>query len=162
MMAKQFYFYFGNANPGTYTGLSPTFIIFNISGMSATPAPGITEFFGTGATGIYGFQYGSTASAAFVIDGGSTLTISSIRYIVGSIDPVMSVDQSIGYQTDSFGSTNADPTTLFGQVKRAQEFNEGNKVYTKSNGLWDIYSRGSSALLREKALVNSTTSATSS
>jgi hypothetical protein len=160
-MAKQFYLYFGNGNPGSYTGLSPSFIIFNSAGVSLTP-PGITEFASSGATGIYGFQYGSTVGAAFVIDGGATLTTASIRYIVGSIDPVMSIDQSIGYSTDSFGSTTSDPSTIFGQVKRAQEFNEGNKVFTKSTGFWDIYSRGSSTLLREKVLSNTTTSATSS
>ena len=67
-MAKQFFFYFGNGLPGSYTGLSPSFIIFNMAGVTLTP-PGITEFVGSGATGIYGFQYGSTVGAAFVIDG---------------------------------------------------------------------------------------------
>lgn len=160
-MAKQFYFYFGNTTPATYNGLFPTFIIFNVGGISATPAPGITEFATAGATGIYGFQYGSTAGVAFVIDGGVTIAITAARYIVGSIDPFMSVDQSIGYSTDSFGSTSTDPSTVFGQTKRLLEFNEGNKIYTKSNGVWDIYSRGSSALLREKTLTNNTSTASS-
>lgn len=185
-MAKQFYFYFGSGLPGSYTGLSPTFVIFNVGGISAAPAPGITEFVSSGATGIYGFQYGITASVAFVIDGGATLTSANIRYITGSIDPVMSVDQTIGYApsttlgpttalgyadrvnnaigytTDSFGSTLSDPVSVMGYAKRHLEFNEGNMVFTKATGTWDIYSRGSSTLLREKALSNTTSSATRS
>lgn len=164
-MSKQFYFYFGNALPASYTGLQPTMIIFNVNGFSAAPAPGITEFASSGATGIYGFQYGSTASVAFVIDGGATLTTSSIRYITGSIDPVMSVDQSIGYSSDSFGSTASDPTTLFGKANRNQEVQEGDKVFTKATGLWDNYNRatlkGNTTLLFEKALANNTSNATS-
>lgn len=161
-MAKQFYFYFGNGLPGSYTGLSPSFIIFNINGISATPGPGITEFASAGATGMYGFQYGISASVAFVIDGGATLTSTNIRYLSGSLDPVLSIDQSIGFSTDSFGSTNIDPPTMYGQLKRQQEFNEGNKTYNKTTGVWDISSRGSSTLLREKTLVNSSGTASSS
>ena len=157
-MSKQFYFTFGNSLPSGYTGLAPTFILFLQNGTTPVSPPSISEL--TAASGIYGFQYGITASIAFVIDGGATLTTASVRYITGSIDPVMSVDQAIGYGTDSFGSTNADPTTIFGQVKRNQEFNEGQKTFTKATGLWDISSRGASVLLTEKALTNTPTSAT--
>lgn len=160
-MSKQFYFTFGNGSPATYTGLSPTMTVFLWNGITALTGPICSEL--SVGTGIYGFQYGTTASIAFVIDGGATLSATpSIRYIVGSIDPVMAVDQSVGYNTDSFGSTAQDPTTLFGQAKRNQEFNEGAKVFTKSTALWDVFSRGSSALLLEKTLTNTTTSATSS
>lgn len=156
-MSKQFYFSFGNGSPASYTGLSPSLTVFLWNGITALIGPICSEL--SAGTGIYGFNYGTTASIAFVIDGGATLLQSSIRYIVGSIDPVMAVDQSVGYGTDSFGSTSLDPSTIFGQVKRAQEFNEGNKLFIKSTGLWDISSRGSSILLREKALTNTVTSA---
>lgn len=183
-MAKQYYFYFGNANPSSYTGLSPTFTLFNLNGTTPTTPPGISEL--AAGSGIYGFQYGITASVAFVIDGGATLTTASIRYIVNVLDPVNSVDQvlgyapsttqgpttalayldrlnnAVGYTADSFGSTLSDPASVMGYCKRNLEFNEGNKVYTKSTGIWDIYSRGSSTLLREKALTNTSSSATSS
>jgi hypothetical protein len=162
-MSKQFYFTFGNGDGATFTGLSPTLSLFLWNGLTALPAPAITEL--TAGTGIYGFQYGTTASIIFKVDGGATLSVgqfSGYRFFYGNIDPVLAVDQAIGYATDSFGSTATDPTTLYGQAKRNQEFNEGAKVFTKSTGIWDIYSRGSSALLLEKTLSNTTTSATSS
>lgn len=160
-MSKQFYFYFGNQLPGAYTGLSPTFLIFNVGGITPATPPGITEFASAGATGIYGFQYGATASVAFVIDGGATLIVSSVRYITGALDPVLSIDQSIGFASDSFGTSLTDPTTLFGHAKRNLERYEGAKVFTKSGGVWDVFSRGSTTLLFEKTLTNTASTATS-
>ncbi len=158
-MSKQMYFVFGNALPSSYTGLSPTFILYNWNGITAIPGPTIIET--TAGSGIYGFQYGGTQSIAWVIDGGATLTTNSIRYLSGSLDPVMVMDQSIGFSTDSVGSTLTDPTTLYGQIKRNQEFNEGDKTFTKSTGYWDVYARGGTLLLFEKALSNTLTNATS-
>ena len=164
-MSKLFYFTFGSGgqNPNVYTGLSPTFIVFSQNGNTPLTSPTIAEL--TPGSGIYGFTSGTTASIALIIDGGATLSTlsstSSFRYIRDAIDPILAVDQSVGYNTDSFGSTASDPTTLFGQAKRNQEFNEGDKYFTKSTGLWDNYNRGSTTLLFEKALTNTTTSATS-
>lgn len=59
-----------------------------------------------------------------------------------------------GDQASSFGSTGVDPTTVFGFLKRAQEFSEGNRAYTKATGILDYYSRGSSTLLREKTITD--------
>lgn len=58
----------------------------------------------------------------------------------------------IGDTDASFGSTSVDPTTVVGFLKRAQEATEGNSVFTKTSGVWDVFSRGSSALLFEKTL----------
>lgn len=66
----------------------------------------------------------------------------------------------IGSTASSFGSTSLDPVDLFGFLKRAQEINEGNETFTKSSGLLDFYSRGSSTLLREKTIIDSTTTTT--
>ncbi len=158
-MSKTYYLKFGTGNPATYTGLTPTFTVFSANGMTTLTAPGITE--GPVGSGIYGFQYGTTQSIVFLADGGVALS-SSDRYIIGSLDPVQAVDQTIGQVTDSYGTTLTDPASVLGYCKRAQEFNEGNKTFTKSTGIWDIYSRGSSTLLREKAITNTVTSATSS
>lgn len=68
----------------------------------------------------------------------------------------------IGTTADSFGSTGVDPTTLFGFLKRNQEFWEGNEIYTKATGLFDFYSRGSSTLLREKTISDSSSTTTKS
>ena len=164
---KQYYLKFGTGNPSSYTGLTPTFTIFSAMGLTTMAGPGITE--GPVGSGLYGFQYGPpTLSIVFLADGGVNLSATD-RYIVGGLDPVQAVDVTIGYpQTDSFGSTSIDPTTIAGYARRNLEFNEGDKNYNKSLGVWDIYSRGategvvSGTLLREKILTNTVTSATSS
>lgn len=66
----------------------------------------------------------------------------------------------LGSTTASYGTNSADPTTIFGFLKRAQETREGNETYTKASGLLDIYSRGSSQLLAEKTIADSSTSTT--
>lgn len=66
----------------------------------------------------------------------------------------------IGSTTSSFGTDSVDPSTLFGYLKRAQEVLEGNQIFNKSTGIWDIYSRGSSQLLREKTLAVSASTVT--
>jgi len=156
-MAKDYWMMFGSGNPADNTGLAPTMIVFQTAGGTAVAGPAITEP-GTG-TGLYKFSYGPTASIVFVCDGGSGLADSD-RYITGALDPIQAVDEKVGSSADSFGSTSVDPTTIFGYVKRNLEFNEGDASFNKTTGVWDISSRGSSTLLREKTLANNTTSTT--
>lgn len=158
-MAKQYWLKFGSGDPAINTGLFPTFTIFYAQGLTAITAPGITETPSGG--GLYSFSYEATMSIVFKVDGGSGLSATD-RYISSALDPVQAVDERIGQTTDSFGSTNVDPSTLFGSLKRNQEFQEGNAVFNKSTATWDIYSRGSSTLLAEKVLTNTVTSATKS
>ncbi len=66
----------------------------------------------------------------------------------------------LGDASSSFGSSILDPSTVFGYLKRGLEFWEGNAEFDKSNGQWDIYSRGSSTLLRTKTLTNDSSEAT--
>lgn len=285
-MAKTYYMRFGSGDPRTYTGLSPTFLIFSQNGTNVTP-PSIAEV--TGATGIYSFSWGTTTSIAFLADAATTSPGSSGRYVVGSLDPADRIDEvgstliafgttlvaigtsnialgttnvalgttnvaigtsnislgttnvalgtsnialgttnfalgttavaigtssialgttavaigtsnialgttnialgtsnvalgtsnfaanttllamgtsnayiiaSIGSSNSSFGTNTTDPTDLFGYLKRVQELLEGNNTYTKSTGVLDIYSRGSSQLLREKTFANNSTQVT--
>jgi hypothetical protein len=154
---KTYYLKFGSGDPSLFSGLTPTFTIFSANGLTALTPPGITE---TPATsGLYRFLYGPTISILFKADGGSSLA-SGDRYIVDALDPIQAVDEKVGTVSDSFGSTATDPTTVIGWLKRNQEFNEGNAVFTKSTGVWDVYTRGSSTLLMEKSLTNTTTAAT--
>lgn len=53
----------------------------------------------------------------------------------------------IGSTASSIGSNLVDPTDLFGFLKRAQEFREGNQVFNKVTGAWDISSRGNTLLI---------------
>jgi hypothetical protein len=158
---KSYTFSFGSGNPSTYTGLAPTFLTFNnISDGSSLARPGITEIF-TGS-GVYRFQYEPQADTPvfFLLDGGTTITSDADRYIKGNLDPIQQVDQVLGVTSASFGSTSTDPLNMYGLVKRIQEWLEGAETFYKATGVWDKYSRGSSTLLAEKTLTNSTTSTT--
>lgn len=159
-MANPWQLVFGDpgALPSNTTGLSPTFILFSLGGLTAIPAPGITET--PLGSGIYQFEYTPTLSVSFVADGGGS--IANGRYIPGALNPTMVVSNQVGALSDSFGSTAADPATLMGFAKRNQEFSEGNATFNKSSGVWDIYSRGSTTLLVEKTLTNTTSQATKS
>jgi hypothetical protein len=164
-MAKTYSLAFASTtgNPAINTGLSPTFIAFsaNVSGasfISVTP-PGITEI--PGVTGIYYFVYSPTLPIVWIADGGSVLS-GSARYISGSLDPIQSVDEKMGTLSDSFGSTSVDPQSALGYLKRLVENFEGAAVFTKSTGTWAVYSRGSSTLIFQKTLTNTTTRATKS
>lgn len=77
---------------------------------------------------------------------------SGITVIVPGISGIADL---IGNTASSFGSTSSDPATIFGYLKRLQEWNEGNSEFNKSTSLWDVFSRGSSTLLAEKTLLDS-------
>jgi hypothetical protein len=84
----------------------------------------------------------SALSASFAAFGLSYTTFSST--LVGDLN-------------SSFGSTSTDPSTLFGYLKRMQEFLEGDQVFTASSGTWMIYNRaslGTTTLLRTKTVTN--------
>lgn len=68
----------------------------------------------------------------------------------------------IGTAGSTIGGSATDPIDLFGYMKRALEFWEGNAAFNKTSGAWGIYSRGSSILLRSKTLTNATDGITKS
>ena len=156
-MAKTYYLRFGSGDPASYTGLTPTMAIFSANGLTAVSGPAISE--APTGSGIYSFTYGPTVSILFKADGGAALA-SGDRYIVGVLDPIQAVDEKVGSLSDSFGSTATDPQSVLGYLKRNQEVLEGNATFTKSTGIWQMYSRGSSTLLSQKTLTNSVSSAT--
>ncbi len=153
---KTYWLQFGSGNPATNTGLTPTLIQFFDQTGATLAAPGVTEIFS--GSGLYRFFYAPTLSIAFVADGGAALSATD-RYVTGVLDPIQSVDEKMGTTDSSFGSTSVDPSTALGYLKRLQEFLEGNAVFTKATGVWDVYSRGSSTLLRTKTLTNDLTEA---
>lgn len=161
-MAKTYWVNFGSGNPQNFAGLSPTLILFVAEGGTAMTAPTPFAEVGT-STGFYKFTYdpSPTFAVAFIADGGAALA-SSDRFVAGVLDPISAVDTRVGFSQDSFGSTNVDPATIYGLVKRLQENFEGNATFTKATGIWQVYSRGSSTLLSQKTLTNNTTQATKS
>lgn len=157
MATKIYYLKFGSGDPAPYSGLFPTFTIFSAQGLTSLTGPGVTEM-PTGS-GLYQFLYGATQAVVFKADGGAGLSAGD-RYISGTLDPIQAVDQQLGFVTDSFGSTATDPGSIWGYVKRLQEFFEGDQTFIKATGIWSLFNRGSSTLLRTKSLTNTTTSAT--
>lgn len=155
-MAKTYWITPGDSSttPSSFTGLSPTMTVFVNSGGSNVTGVTITEL--PAASGVYQFSYGPTLGMFFTVDWGLTIP-SGYRYTKGSLDPIQAVDERVGGilgNTDSIGSTATDPSTVVGYLKRALEFSEGNANYDKGTGVWSIYSRGSSTLLRVKTLTN--------
>ena len=143
---------FGTGNPASFTGLSPTFTIFKSMPSGADlAAPFISEI--PTNTGLYQFQYAPTLPISFVCDGGVSLAANN-RFVSGILDPIQAVDEKVGFDFDSFGSTAVDPSTLLGYAKRSLEVQEGDATFNKSTGAWDIYNRGATTLLREKNLTN--------
>ena len=143
-----------------YTGLTPTFTLFaDAAGGTATP-PGITEIIS--GTGVYTFTYAPTLAIFGQVDWGVSVP-TSVRYTRVVLDPIQAVDERVGgtlNNNDSIGTTVTDPTTVIGWLKRAQEFMEGNAVFTKATGVWTIYDRGGTNVIQVKSLANNATQAT--
>lgn len=58
----------------------------------------------------------------------------------------------IGTTVSSYGNSTLDPTDIMGYVKRLQEILEGNASFGRTQQTWDLYSRGSTTLLRSKSI----------
>lgn len=100
----------------------------------------------------------SVMGGSLSVMGGSLSVMGTTLSSIGTT--LLSGMSLLGNTTSSYGSTSVDPTTLFGFLKRNQEFWEGNQAYAKASGLMDFYSRGSSTLLAEKTISDSTTTTT--
>lgn len=159
MIAKNYLLKFGSGNPSSYSGLSPTFILFEIGPTLpwvGITSPGITEI--SSGSGLYTFAYQATLPIAFVADGGAALS-SNDRYVTGILDPIQAVDKYVGFPGDSIGSTNIDPSTLFGYSSRNQEFEEGLAYFDKTTGEWLIQTRGGTTF-QARVLTNNSGSVT--
>jgi len=120
------------------------------------------SLFAQGSTSLgYGFSVfaGLGFQGTTLVGIGTTLT--GVGNTLGAIGATTSaLGALVGDTTSSFGSTSIDPTTVFGFLKRVQEVQEGDQVYAKSTGIYDVYSRGSSTLLREKTISDTSTQTT--
>lgn len=105
---------------------------------------------------ILGYGVSNLALGTTILGYGISILagVASLSALGVSLNIVIS---GIGSTASSFGTDVSDPVDLFGYMKRLQELLEGNQAYTKLSGVWDMYSRGSSQLLREKTLANSVT-----
>lgn len=176
-MSKVYVVQFGTGYAASFTGLSPTFLNFAVVPLDTTTAPTISEF--PVGSGLYYFiaqpPVGPTQAINFTIDG-FTIGLGLSRYVSGAIDPDSGVGTSvaaigvtlanlsagnsfglIGTLADSFGSTLSDPSTVIGYLKRIQENLEGNSLFSKTSGQWQIWSRGSTYILGASTYPGSST-----
>lgn len=144
---------------GATTGLSATdrFIYGSCEALDSTNFGATTAALGSTLSGI-----GTTliAQGSTLVGTGTTLVAQGAT-LVAIGNTVLSINAAgIGSTASTFGSTSADPDTLFGYMKRIQELIEGNQDFNKTSGAWEMWSRGSSTLLRLKTLTNSTSGVT--
>ena len=173
MATKDYFLVFGSGNPATNTGLSPTFIQFLNNAGAATTSPSISEF---GSTGLYLFQYENQGSIVFTVDGdssGGAGLSDADRYIAGSMDNEnRSIDfiesfstalsAQIGTTASDIGNDSVDPSTVFGFLKRSQEYQEGDQTYTKATGVLEYEDRAGVTLLVSKTIVDGASTVTRS
>jgi len=100
------------------------------------------------ALGVSNYAWGNTNFAI-----GTTITgLVSVNSSLAT-----SIDARIGTTASAIGSTSVDPGDLFGFLKRAQEFREGDQDFNKVSGVWNINSRGGTLLI-SKTLSQSSSS----
>lgn len=161
-----------------------TSIAIGTTGLAAELAQGLTmqaigsSLFAFGssniALGTTGVAIGTTILASELAQGltmqaiGSTLTaLGTTSIAIGtslsaiSVTIVVSI-VGIGTVGSTFGGVASDPIDLFGYMKRIQENLEGNSTFTKLSGAWQIASRGSSTVLANKSVINTSTIVTKS
>ena len=179
MSVKSYYLRFGTRNPATYSGLSPTFIVWG-NALGVTTPPAISEISGTG---IYSFDYECNGTVAFVCDGATTGIQAADRYVAGSLDISDRIDEftgkagdiagfsslygqvlsnvtNIGTTADPIGDNLTDPTTLFGFLKRAEAAIEGQSDCTKGTGVLNTYDKTGATLINSRTISESGTSVT--
>lgn len=120
------------------------------------PADAIDEQLSqVGSSMIAGFTYLGSSIMLGLTGLGQSLAFGFTSIGQSLIFGFTSIDAKIGATTSSFGTTSTDPGTVFGYLKRALEFNEGNSTFAKSSGVWSILSRGSSTQIASKTLADS-------
>lgn len=105
------------------------------------------------ALGSTGVALGTTAVAL----GNTSVALGTTGVAIGTT--ALSYLGGIGTPASAIGSTSVNPTDLFGFLRRAQEFMEGNQTYTKATGALQFYSRGNT-LIAQKTVSDTSTQTT--
>jgi hypothetical protein len=102
------------------------------------------------------FAIGTTITAQGVSNAAQNVTI-----LAQGLSITVAV-AGVGTVASSYGSNVADPTDLFGYMKRVLENLEGNNTYNKVSGAFTFLSRGSTTILATKTITNSVSLVTKS
>ncbi len=112
--------------------------------------------FALGTTGVALGITGVALGTASVALGTTAVALGITSVSIGLSSPIYAF---LGSTSSSIGSTNIDPTTVMGFLKRAQEMSEGGQIYTKATGVIDFYTRAS-AIIVEKTISDTATTTT--
>ena len=168
-----YYFLYGATTPtyflldGITTSATDRYVFgvldpfYNLNTQLANQGTTLVSIGNTGiALGTTGLGFGVTTYGYAVSIYAEMLTLSanSTSLAVGA-SILNSISDRIGTTASSFGDLSTDPGTLYGYLKRNQEFQEGNAAFTKLSGQWNIQSRGGS-LIAQKTLQNSASQVT--
>lgn len=138
-------------------------IILVQAGISSISS-GVTGLAG-GITNI-GAGFTSIAGGITVIGSGFSTVMTGISALAAGLTAgfagASSAFAGIGNVNSSFGTTSSDPTTVFGYLKRLQELQEGDNQFSKTAGTLQMLSRGSSTVLRNKLITQTSVSITKS
>lgn len=110
------------------------------------------------AQGLTTLGYGvSTYAVATTILAGLSNIVVSVSLSSSVIDEI---NLKLGATTSAFGDSALDPGSVFGYLKRLQEFNEGDAIFSKSTGVWTITDRTGATTIATKTLSNNNTQVT--
>lgn len=99
-------------------------------------------------TSIYALE--QTLGSTLVGIGNTVSAIGSTITGLGS-----SLNALIGTTASIIGDSSTDPSTLFGYLKRNLEITEGQQLFTKSSGAWNMLDRTGATTLRTRTITNS-------
>lgn len=139
-------------------GLTTSGIGVTLSGVGVTLFGVGSTVFGIGST-LFGmgntlFSVGSTLTQIGTNQTNMGTTLVYIGDQVGGIGTSFGfISGLLGDPTSSYGTT-VPPTTVFGFLRRSQEFWEGDETYTKASGVLDFYDQGGTLLLRSKQITD--------
>lgn len=103
---------------------------------------------------------GASLNAASVTLGGIGLSLVGIANTLAPVaTDVAGLVTSVGTSSSAIGFTNVNPTDIFGFLRRAQEFSEGNQNYAKATGILQYTSRGNT-MIAQKTISDTATETT--
>ena len=106
------------------------------------------------ALGITSVALGTTSVAL----GNTAVALGNTGVAIGAT--TLGYVSGIGDTSSTYGSSSQDPVTLYGYMKRLQEFLEGNQSYTKATGALIFSSRAGATTLASKTVSDTVSSTT--
>lgn len=151
----------------TLTGVGNTLASINVGGIGTTLVYVGDQVLALGVTnqaiGVTLVQGQANIGTTLVAIGNTVLGIgNTLIGISGLAVSLAGIETAIGSTASLIGDNVTDPATLYGYLKRLQNWNEGDSVYTKATGVWEVSAIGGNTLLASKTLDETLTTVTKS